>query len=221
MGADIHLYVEKKVDGQWQAVRGDNPRIKDYRRYAENHEGRGDSEQAENYRKYANEIESGEQLKQAEDDYDRDYYAPKVLEDWVYNGRNYDLFAILADVRNGYGFAGSYTGEGFKPISEPKDIPSDVSVEVEKASENYGIDGHSHSWFTVKELNDYDWEQETVTLRAGWYEMRTPLEELKQNTETALYKDCVGNFYTETIPKLKELAGNDLESVRIVFWFDN
>lgn len=25
--------------------------------------------------------------------------------DW-YGGRNYDLFAILADVRNGYGFAG-------------------------------------------------------------------------------------------------------------------
>ncbi|ARF67319.1 hypothetical protein B7C51_04955 [Paenibacillus larvae subsp. pulvifaciens] len=33
--------------------------------------------------------------------------------------------------------------------------------------------------------------------------------------------DCVGTFFTWSIPKLIELADGDLESVRIVFWFDN
>ena len=44
--------------------------------------------------------------------------------------RNYDLFAMLADVRNGRGFAGIKTGEGFNIISPPKGIPVDASKEV-------------------------------------------------------------------------------------------
>lgn len=54
----------------------------------------------------------------------------KPLTDSFYSGRNYDLFAILADVRNGYGFAGVKTGEGFNPISEPKGLPEDISNDV-------------------------------------------------------------------------------------------
>lgn len=78
-----------------------------------------------------------------------------------YNGRNYDLFAILADVRNGYGFAGIDTGEGFIPIAEPKGLPYDVSKEIKDESDSWSVDGHSHSWFTVKELKDYNWDQTT------------------------------------------------------------
>ena len=42
-----------------------------------------------------------------------------------YNGltnRNYSIFAILANVRNGRGFAGIVTGTGFNPISEPRGL---------------------------------------------------------------------------------------------------
>lgn len=42
---------------------------------------------------------------------------------------NYDWFAILADVRNGIGFAGISTGEGFSVIAEPKGLPDDISEE--------------------------------------------------------------------------------------------
>ena len=45
------------------------------------------------------------------------------LTDEPYDGRNYDLFAILADVRNGRGFAGCVTGDRFNPIAEPKGLP--------------------------------------------------------------------------------------------------
>lgn len=83
------------------------------------------------------------------------------FKDEPYSGRNYDLFGILADVRNGRGFAGIQTGEGFNPICDPKGLPIDVSDEVKKSSDDWGSDGHSHSWFTLKELQDYDWMQTT------------------------------------------------------------
>lgn len=112
-----------------------------------------------------------------------------------YRGRNYDFFAILADVRNGRGFAGIKTGEGFNPISEPKGYPMDASSEimkwmgcevddgdypfrllqdwVDKGLSEWIIYGklctnpdyHSASYFTVKELQDYDWDQ--LTMKRG------------------------------------------------------
>lgn len=81
-------------------------------------------------------------------------------DDW-YEGRNYDDFAILADVRNGRGFAGIRTGDGFNPISQPKGIPEDATEEVVEYLESYGPDGHSHSYLTLKELLDFDWTQTT------------------------------------------------------------
>jgi len=79
-----------------------------------------------------------------------------------YDIRNYDLFAILADVRNGRGFASIKTGEGFVPICEPKGLPKDVSEFIREQSDRWDGDGHSHSFLTVQELKDYDWDQTTV-----------------------------------------------------------
>lgn len=76
-----------------------------------------------------------------------------------YHDRNYNLFAILADVRNGRGFAGIKTGEGFEPIEAPRGLPDDVCDELRAESEQWGSDGHSHSHFTVAELMAYDWTQ--------------------------------------------------------------
>lgn len=87
-------------------------------------------------------------------------------DDHFYHGRDYNLFAILADVRNGRGFAGIKTGEGFVPIAEPRGIPDDACHEYKEVAERYGSDGHSHSYFTVAELLAYDWTQ--VTCLQGW-----------------------------------------------------
>lgn len=78
-----------------------------------------------------------------------------------YSGRNYCLFAILADVRNGRGFAGCDTGDGFVPIDSPRGLPDDVTGLVKADSDRWSGDGHSHSWFTVAELLAYDWTQTT------------------------------------------------------------
>ena len=84
----------------------------------------------------------------------------------VYGDRNYELFSILADVRNGYGFAGVDTGDGFVPISAPRGLPEDVTQLVRDVSESWGVDAHSHSWFTLDEILEYDWTQ--TTKRRGW-----------------------------------------------------
>jgi hypothetical protein len=88
-----------------------------------------------------------------------------LMTDQPYVGRNYDLFAILANVRNGYGFAGAVTGEGLNPISEPRGVPDDASPEYTAEVERWGRDGHSHSWLTLAELHAYDWDQ--VTRKRG------------------------------------------------------
>lgn len=79
---------------------------------------------------------------------------------YFYENRNYDLFAILANVRNGFGFAGVDTGEGFFPISEPRGLPTDLSEELQRQVDNC-LD-HTPSWLTVAELLAYDWTQETT-----------------------------------------------------------
>ena len=64
----------------------------------------------------------------------------------VYRRRDYLLFSILCGVRN-------YTG--VEPMDEPRGLPDNVSNVVATDSEWWGSDGHSHSWFTVKELLNY------------------------------------------------------------------
>lgn len=78
-----------------------------------------------------------------------------------YDRRNYNVFAILADVRNGYGFAGVVTGKGFNVIAQPRGIPGDISPKVAKANDDWSGDGHSHSFLILKELLDFNWEQTT------------------------------------------------------------
>lgn len=70
-----------------------------------------------------------------------------------YSGRNYNLFAILADVRNGFGLHGKATGEEFEPISLPKGLPEDMDPKTE----GFLSGDHSQSWVSLKELQDYDW----------------------------------------------------------------
>jgi hypothetical protein len=76
--------------------------------------------------------------------------------------RSYYTFSILADVRNGSGFAGVRTGDGFVPIADPRGVPSDSSEDYLGEVTKWGFDGHSHSWLTLKEILDYNWDQVTT-----------------------------------------------------------
>ncbi len=285
MGCDIHIMVEKLIDGKRTAVKGANPDIARNRYYAKLNEKRGEVERAENYKRLALERESGESLKKSLEELEKQYpeserqndlelqkeyeselkyelgdKAPEVYHDWIYDGRNYDLFAILADVRNGHGFAGVVTGEGFIPIFKPRGVPENASEEYKKWSGDWDSDGHSHSYHTVRQLVNFQhWEEGSIhygmvgqedykvfkekgipesycgdisgrdVIHISNKEMDDifnrsyPIKDGKQYFTRVQwqegYKDVVGNFYTWSIPKLKELTGDDLDSVRIVFFF--
>lgn len=74
----------------------------------------------------------------------------------ILKDRNYTLFAVLANVRNGFGFAGSYRHEPIQPIAEPRGLPEGF-VHPEPYEDDLG--DHSFSWVTLAELLAYDWEQ--------------------------------------------------------------
>lgn len=76
-------------------------------------------------------------------------YESEYVVDWkdlLYSDRNYSLFAVLAGVRNSY---------GIDPIYEPRGLPTDVTELVKAKSDRWGIDGHSHSYLTLAELETH------------------------------------------------------------------
>lgn len=157
----------------------------------------------------------------------------------LYDDRNYDLFAILADVRN-------YCDN--KYISLPKGLPKDVTKETAKESFYWGDDGHSHSYFTLRELLEFTPE---VIHRKG-YISKEAADELDAgvmptswcrytNAEDYVYREWVENSNElEPLIKLLKQRAHELgvvynwewkyepekaleksENIRIVFWFDN
>lgn len=70
-----------------------------------------------------------------------------------YDSRCYNLFGMLADVRNGTGFAGCRIGEPFVPISKPKGLPKDMC----KDTDEYISHEHTASYLTLTELERYAW----------------------------------------------------------------
>ncbi len=159
MGCDIHLYSEAKRNGKWEPA---VPFVLSDWWYDTIIDEEGCEYDTDEYKAREKEFEnmSEEEVFEKYGDDERvqwEYYLDRAL-----GSRNYCFFAILADVRNGRGFGGMDTGNGFNPISEPRGLPEDVSLEVKRQFDHYGVDGHSHSYFTLKELLEYDWEQETV-----------------------------------------------------------
>lgn len=94
--------------------------------------------------------------------------------------RHYQLFSVLADVRNGYGFAGVQTGEWVKPISSPRGLPEDFAYECYEHPmsdpdalvprrrgwwfEDHPLEVKSMAPDTMMVLSGYRYEDEPITL---------------------------------------------------------
>lgn len=76
-------------------------------------------------------------------------------ESLTHIGRNYLLFSVLADVRNGYGVAGIRSYDPVEPIAMPRDLPSDSYLDYEYM--------HSVSYLSFDEILDYFKEPHTTT----------------------------------------------------------
>lgn len=74
-----------------------------------------------------------------------------------FRNRNYDLFGILADVRNGVGFAGFATGTGWPSIAPNRGIPADSTVTPDDERE-YRLGDHSFTWVALDELTAFYWD---------------------------------------------------------------
>ncbi|KAH0786254.1 hypothetical protein GPJ56_009931 [Histomonas meleagridis] len=81
----------------------------------------------------------------------------ELVLDSPYIGRDYHLFAILANVRNDFNNL---------CISPPRGLPNDISNEVRnEAIKMNDPTFHSHSYFTLKELIDY--QKNAPSLKQG------------------------------------------------------
>jgi hypothetical protein len=127
------------------------------------------------------------------------YHVPWGKE--FYHDRDYKLFSLLADVRNHW---------ELEPISDPKGQPNNLSPRVETMFDYYKGDGHSQSWYTLKELLDFDWTQKVKRY-----------DEIDKKDYIIDYNEIYTNTgFDKTIEKLK-LIEKDPEKIRIVFFFDN
>lgn len=82
----------------------------------------------------------------------------RIEDNWE-GWRNYFLFGWLANVRNGYGFAGCDLGDCIKPLAEPRGLPEDANKNELNSECVYDYDyhgewlgDHSHSWLTSTEI---------------------------------------------------------------------
>lgn len=94
------------------------------------------------------------------------FYEKWAERQW-YHDRNYEVFAVLADVRNN----GHIT-----PISEPRGLPDDMDEATRRLHYEYrgeddggeddiDLGDHSFSWLTLAELQAYPWD--SVVQRDG------------------------------------------------------
>ncbi len=126
--------------------------------------------------------------------------------------RNYRLFGALAEVR----------GEGSKP---PKGLPKNVSKGIKEASENYGSDGHSHSYLTLKEFKQILDKQGFAPSDSdvAFYDYSSyPDYRSRPAAYTTVVNYC-NKLILDKSAELCLLTDNKQNSVqvRLVFWFDN
>lgn len=153
-----------------------------------------------------------------------------------YDTRSTDLFAILA----GIDVPRPVTAE---PIVPPRGIPDDATDET-RSSADWG-DAYGHSWLTARELVEYNWDTRVtysfyLSRRsddavdfdqalahcnqhgrppAGW-SMSGFSRDGTQVETTPTARSLAGPAFFNVIDRMAALAGDDLDSVRCVFWFD-
>jgi hypothetical protein len=150
----------------------------------------------------------------------------------IYGGRNYELFSVLANVR-GYGPA----------ILEPRGLPDDICMLTNAENDKWASDGHSHSYFTLRELVEYYNNNPHRYVNA--YISREDANKLDEegiipedlycvDDEDKVYREWkMDSLIKPLIDKLKLRYKDELytwpdnqtmedhEKIRIVFWFDN
>lgn len=175
MGCDIHLAAEVRQGRKWTRVFPRRSLVDDWMQES------ADEAKAKQKR--------GEPL----NGMDR-YYLTAEKTEW-YSGRNYNLFSVLADVRNGvrgnpFLLTEPATGHYIAPIDSPRGLPKNMSLELRRAinekdhdsDAHFYIGDHSFSYLTLRELQEYDWDAGAVT--TGIVSLEQFLERIKAYGDT-------------------------------------
>ena len=148
---------------------------------------------------------------------------------WVNAGdpdinRNYEVFAVLAGVRN---------EAGIPAIALPRGVPNDCCEAYVSWHEDWGVDAHSASWVTLAEMKAYDHEQTVYSER-----LVTSRDEDGKITstcsatngphlgpvgETNVFGPWGAEAWLALIERVEAVNGAEDtdEDVRLVFFFDN
>lgn len=166
-------------------------------------------------------------------------------------GRDYELFAVLAGVRN---------YDGITPVSEPRglpgvtdryedgdfrgDYPQQPCEEFKRYYLHWEPDAHSTSWLTLAEIKGYDTTQEiedrsvivgrnedggvAMTARASYRRGRDVTAELERVGHRRVFsgpfqKEGEPTAWDRLIAELERAKrdGDTDDDVRLVFFFDN
>lgn len=142
-------------------------------------------------------------------------------------GRHYDLFSILADVRNGFGFAGVPTGGKFLPILaflypdmicdgeyQGRGLPEDLSQELRSLDGDPNFDDYvflgdyGYSWITLAEID--------AAMEKGYGQ----LQRRDVNGDSYSYESVMSYLLDLLNSKIRPLA-DDTNHIRLVFGFDS
>lgn len=158
----------------------------------------------------------------------------------IYDVRNYNLFAILADVRNPN--ARTLNGQKFEVIAPTRGLPEDLCPEIRHWSEGWRGELFSPSWLSLSEILRFDWHRKRMHFQAMVDARVAPLFQpnkpfpLKSWPKDipigygAYLKDgvtvCWADTYAASVgePFLNAMEGLKTDEkpsrLRLVFWFD-
>ena len=137
--------------------------------------------------------------------------------------RNYDLFAVLGNVRNYYNIP--FISDNRFKISDFADLDIKASSEFEAWVQRWEDDGHSHSYVTLAEMEAFDTNQE--------YESQDLVCSRDENGDilkvgkVKIFETFKGGtqYWLDLINRIKAMAKvhgvDNPEHIRLVFFFDN
>ncbi|TDN70452.1 hypothetical protein [Paraburkholderia sp. BL10I2N1] len=166
MGTDIHMVLEREHNGKWVGVHNFDSRHMEY------NEATRQAVVAYNAT-LGSDVEYGLRAQ-----------LPMYC-DWGVRHRNYALFGSLANVRR--------DGDG---APDPKGVPDDVSDLARMEIDGWGIDGHSHTWWTLREA-------------------------LPVFAAHICPEDLLGEERKRLSSRLFEVDEEDVDQYRLIIWFDN
>lgn len=209
MGTDIRCYAERRVNGKWELC---EPLVPNPDYYPAD---------------------------PSDPPYADDASEPEFKPQEIYDERNYSVFAIIADIRNG-----SHSDEDYESIAPQRGLPEDISNELAEWANYWAQYAYGFTWCSFAELLNFPWKQKSIKKKAmvdpraaylfnngsdSFPHLLWPRDVRKEYagymkggvtvTWRATYEESAGSYFlVNTFEKLASFGKP--EDVRLVMWFD-